>query len=158
MKCHNYSNFSEYSLLIHRGIDKETKEWIYGNAVIIDDHIYLATSCLQNFTSLDQSENTFEVKTCLHDIMDNSFSIYTGMMDIHGEKIFTNHILNVRHKKSLDMINSVTYCKRYKVEFHIENGFRLVNGYTSIHLTQQMIHNHDIEIVGDIFNNKLDEE
>ena len=90
---------------------------------------------------------------------------YTGLKDKNGKRIWENDIVSCEHEKypednplegDLIFPEPIKYRRNYVVEF-INNGnkygYRLRNKSIHFMLTGNVIYNHEIKVLGNIFDN-----
>lgn len=90
---------------------------------------------------------------------------YTGMNDKNGKRVWENDIVSCEHEKypednplEVDLFfpELIKYRRNYAVEF-INNGnkygYRLRNKSIHFMLTGNVIYNHEIKVLGNVFDN-----
>ena len=99
-----------------------------------------------------------------HDINPETLCQYTGMVDKNGNRIWENDIVSCEHEKYLEdnpleilpFSDPIKYKRNYSVEFintGSSYGYRLRNKSIHFMLTGNVIYNHNIEILGNVFDN-----
>lgn len=107
-----------------------------------------------------------EVVECeYYEIDPETLCQYTGLTDKNGNRIWENDIVSCEHEKYPDdnpsevyplLPESIKYTRNYAVEFintGSSYGYRLRNKSIHFMLTGNVIQNHKIEVVGNIFDN-----
>lgn len=90
---------------------------------------------------------------------------YTGLNDGNGNRIWQNDIVSCEHEKYPDdnplevyplMPDPIKYKRNYAVEFintGSSYGYRLRNKSIHFMLTKNVVYNHNIKVIGNIFDN-----
>lgn len=112
-------------------------EYIYGIASIYGGGLYI--------TEIDQE----------------TLCSYTGMTDKSGNWIWENDIVSCEHEKFQDTDQwlshgKIKYTRNYVVEFvntGSNYGYRLRNKSIHFMLTGNVIYNHNVKVIGNVFDN-----
>lgn len=131
-------------------------EWLEGYYASVDGVHYIYTGALCNGGLYVVAER-FEIDS-------STLCQYTGLTDKNGKKIWENDIVKVRHEKypeipdtEFDLFPTATvYTRNYAVEFintGSNYGYRCRNRSIHFLITKNAIYNHDVEVIGNIFDN-----
>lgn len=86
---------------------------------------------------------------------------YTGMTDRNGNRIWEGDIVSCEHEKFQDTDQwlshgKIKYTRNYVVEFvntGSNYGYRLRNKSIHFMLTGNVIYNHNVKVIGNVFDN-----
>ena len=135
--------------------DKFPKEewWIEGNAFVHDDG-----------RTVDISTGT-EKFSINKRVIPETLCQYTGLKDKNGNRIWENDIVSCEHAKYPEdnpsevyplLPNPIRYKRSYVVEFintGSSYGYRLRNRSIHFMITGNVIYNHKVKVIGNIFDN-----
>lgn len=102
--------------------------------------------------------------TVVFDIDPENVCQYTGLKDKNGKRIWENDIVSCEHEKFQEgdpaeqypFPDTIRYKRNYVVEFintGSSYGYRLRNKSIHFMLTGNVIYNHNIEVLGNVFDN-----
>lgn len=121
-------------------------------------------SCDKNYI-IDGTETDMEGYGEHYEIDPETICQYTGLKDKNGNWIWENDILSCEHEKYSDdnplevyplMPDPIKYKRNYAVEFintGSNYGYRLRNKSIHFMLTGNVVYNHNIKVIGNIFDN-----
>ena len=125
---------------------------------------YYGESCDKNYI-IDGTETDMEGYGEHYEIDSETLCQYTGLNDKNGNRIWENDIVSCEHEKypednPLEVYplfpDPVKYNRNYAVEFintGSSYGYRLRNKSIHFMLTGNVIYNHKIEVIGNVFDN-----
>lgn len=119
---------------------------------------------------IDGTETDMEGYGEHYEIDPDTLCQYNGLNDMNGKRIWENDIVSCEYEKYLadnplevlPFSDSIKYKCNYSVEFintGSSYGYRLRNKSIHFMLTGNLVYNHKIEVIGNIFDDKhlLDE-
>ena len=149
---------------LYKAKRKDNGEWIEGNLLYSKKDYYISTEpfqCVNSYSSKYGQSYGFENFVLVDK---NTICQCTGLRDKNGELIWENDIVSCEHEKFKNgdaverypFSNIIKYKRNYAVEFintGSSYGYRLRNKSIHFMLTGNVIYNHKIEIIGNIFDN-----
>lgn len=145
--------------ILFRAKRVDNGEWIEGNVLQCDDgDCYIATSCLVGASDEPLMVAAYKVDP-------ETLCLFTGLTDKNGKRIWENDIVSCEHEKYpednplevLPFSDPIKYKRNYSVEFintGSSYGYRLRNKSIHFMLTGNVVYNHKIEVIGNIFDDK----
>ena len=138
--------------------------WVEGNLLISEDDYYIipdfGVSCVEKLNNY-----VCDKPITLHafEVDKETVCEYTQMTDINKNKIWENDIVLVEHskmdKESDDTVfipDIIEYTRNYAVEFVNKGGhcgYRCRNKSIHFSISGNMVYNHKIVVIGNVFDN-----
>lgn len=147
-----------------RDLQKE-EWWVEGVPIEIKDKMYMAVEYTDSEQITDFELAQYILKKIFAEIDPETLCQYTWLTDKNGKRIWENDIVSCEHEKypESDPIEvyplfpePIKYKRNYVVEFintGSNYGYRLRNKSIHFMLTGNVIYNHKIEVVGNVFDN-----
>lgn len=141
---------------------KDNGEWVQG--------YYLNIAKINHFICTGKIKLDGALKGVIapemHEVAPDTICQYTGLVDKNGKKVWENDIVCVTHEKYKDCDEMETYqllpeIESYKRNYSVEfvnsgsrYGCRVRNKSIHFMLTRNVIFNHKVEVIGNIFDDK----
>ena len=142
--------------ILFRAKRVDNSKWIEGYYVKYESH--LNCDCYYGIVPTDAG-GLYAVR-----INPETLCQYTGLLDKNGTRIWENYIVCCEHEKFQEgaavelypFPDTIKYTRNYAVEFintGSSYGYRLRNKSIHFMLTRNVIYNHNIEVLGNVFDN-----
>ena len=134
-------------------------EWVEGN-YITDEQDKKKAYIGYIFGVINEMIEDFDIA----EVIPETLCQYTGLKDKNGNRIWENDIVSCEHEKYPDdnplevyplMPDPIKYKRNYAVEFintGSSYGYRLRNKSIHFMLTGNVIYNHKVKVIGNIFD------
>ena len=146
--------------ILFRAKQVNNGEWVEGNYANLKWCNNIIHVVIPEGAEIDSGNTLYEA----YEINPETLCQYTGMADKNGKRIWENDIVSCEHEKYLEdnpleilpFSDPIKYKRNYSVEFintGSSYGYRLRNKSIHFMLTGNVIYNHNIEILGNVFDN-----
>lgn len=149
--------------ILFRAKQIDNGEWV--NGYYVYDYAHNAHFIFKNQLVCPNCINDRRIDYSMHDceIDPETLCQYTGLKDKNGKKIWENDIVSCEHEKFQEsddveqhlFSDTIKYNRNYAVEFintGSNYGCRLRNKSIHFNLTGNTIYNHNVEVIGNIFD------
>lgn len=142
-------------------------KWVEGNLIILKDDYEKITAIIISieYHWMFEEEYSGDIGFMKwREVNPETICQYTGLTDKNGRRIWENDIVSCEHEKYPDdnpsevyplLQDPIKYKRNYAVEFintGSSYGYRLRNKSIHFMLTGNVIYNHKIEVLGNIFD------
>lgn len=154
--------------ILFRAKRTDNGEWVEGNVIHSYDAdeeykaIIIPVKSSDMYTDTDDNDIGFET---WNKVNPETLCQYTGLKDKNGNRIWENDIVSCEHEKYPEdnpqevyplLPEAIKYKRNYAVEFintGSSYGYRLRNKSIHFMIAGNVIYNHKIEVIGNIFDN-----
>lgn len=150
--------------ILYRAKRKDNGAWTEGYVFELQPGQYMICDRIQYDRASTLPAWEF-FRYCSHEVIPETICRYIGLKDKSGNLILENDIVSCEHEKypeydPIEMFPSfpepIKYKRNYVVEFiktGSNYGYRLRNKSIHFMLTGNVIYNHKIEVLGNVFDN-----
>lgn len=138
--------------------------WFDGTPIGINGKMYMAVEYTASEQITDFAMVQYILQKSFVEIDPNTLCQYTGLHDKDGNRIWENDIVSCEHEKFKEWdpvkqwysLGVMKYMRNYVVEFINTGsncGYRLRNKSIHFMLTGNVIYNHNVKVIGNVFDN-----
>lgn len=139
--------------------------WVEGIPIEIKDKMYMAVNYVDCEQITDFEMAQYILRKSFVEIDPETLCQCTGLTDKNGKRVWENDIVSCEHEKCPEdnpleayplLPEPVKYKRNYAVEFiktGSNYGYRLRNKPIHFMLIGNVIYNHKIEVLGNVFDN-----